>query len=68
MLQSKTNKIESLNKTIAQQNRLHLETVDALKKNNFEIINDERLRFSQKVNQVVEETEELKHQWVEKIN
>jgi len=62
LLQSKTNKIESLNKTITQQNKLHLETVDALKKNNFEIISDERLRFYQKVNQIVEETEELKNQ------
>lgn len=62
MLQSKIDKIELLNKTIIQKNKLHLETVDALKKSNIEIINDERLRFSQKVNRVVEETEELKHQ------
>lgn len=46
---------------MVQKNKLHLETVDALKKRNNEIINEERLRFSQKINSIEEESDELKN-------
>lgn len=44
-----------------QKNNLHLETVDALKKRNNEIINEERIRLSQKLNSIEEESDELKN-------
>lgn len=60
-MQSKIDKIESLNKSILQKNKLHLETVEALKKRNNEIIDEERLRFSQNINKIEEESDELKN-------
>ncbi|XP_008178852.1 protein PFC0760c [Acyrthosiphon pisum] len=61
LLQLKIEKIESLNKAIAQNKKSHLETVEALKKRNIEVINEERLRCTQKINHIAEESEELKN-------
>ncbi|KAF0766335.1 interaptin-like [Aphis craccivora] len=60
-LQLKINKIEALNKAIVQNKKLHLETVEELKRRNIEIINEERLRCTEKINNIVEEAEELKN-------
>ncbi|KAE9524273.1 hypothetical protein AGLY_015312 [Aphis glycines] len=60
-LQLKINKIEALNKALVENKKLHLETVEELKRRNIEIINEERLRCSEKINNIVEEAEELKN-------
>lgn len=44
-----------------QKKQLHIETLEAIKKRNTEIINEERLRFSQKFNNIEEESDELKN-------
>ncbi|CAI6371664.1 unnamed protein product [Macrosiphum euphorbiae] len=61
LLQLKIEKIESLNKAIVQNKKSHLETVEALKKRNIEVINEERSRCTQKINHIAEESEELKN-------
>lgn len=66
LLQLKIEKIESLNKAIVQNKKSHLETVEALKKRNIEVINEERLRCTQKINHIAEESEELKNKLVQK--
>lgn len=65
LLQSKIDKIELLNNSLAQKNKLHLETVEALKQRNIEIINEERSRCNQKINHIVEETDNLKQKLIE---
>lgn len=47
-----------------KKNKLHLETLEALKKSNVEVINEERLRCNQKINNIVEETNELRNKLV----
>jgi len=67
-LQSKIDKIESLNKAATQKDKLHLETVEALNRRNvelYEVISEERLKFTQKINHLVEETDDLKNEFVE---
>lgn len=64
-LQLKINKIEALNKALVENKKLHLETVEELKRRNIEIINEERLRCSEKINNIVEEAEELKNKLVQ---
>ncbi|XP_025203403.1 polyamine-modulated factor 1-binding protein 1-like isoform X3 [Melanaphis sacchari] len=61
LLQLKINKIEALNKSIVQNKKIHLEMVEELKKRNIEIINDERLRCTEKINYISEEVEELRN-------
>ncbi|XP_022173956.1 girdin-like [Myzus persicae] len=61
LLQLKIEKIESLNKALVQNKKTHLETLEALKKRNIEVINEERLRCTQKINHIAEESEELKN-------
>ncbi|XP_060844421.1 girdin-like [Rhopalosiphum padi] len=61
LLQLKINKIEALNKSIAQNKKIHLEIVEELKKRNIENINEERLRCTQEINHIAEEAEELKN-------
>lgn len=68
LLKSKIDKIESLNKLVAQKNKLHLETIESLKKRNLEVINEERLRCSQKINQIAEESADLKKELVKNKN
>lgn len=68
LLQSKIDKIESLNKAATQKDKLHLETVEALNRRNvelYEVISEERLKFTQKINHLVEETDDLKNEFVE---
>lgn len=65
IIKSKVDKIESLNKVILQKNKLHLETVEELKKRNIETINEERLRCTHKINKIVEETADLQNKFVE---
>ncbi|XP_025417152.1 interaptin-like [Sipha flava] len=60
LLKSKIDKIEVLNKVIMQKNKLHLETTESLNKRNLEVINEERLRCNQKINQIAEESADLK--------
>lgn len=59
-MQSKNDKIESLNNSSKQKNQLHLKTVEELQSKNFEIVREERLRCTQKIKHVTEETAELK--------
>jgi len=68
LLQLKIEKIESLNKAIVQNKKSHLETMEELKKRNIEVINEERLRCTQKINHIAEESEELKNKLVRKMN
>lgn len=65
VLQSKVDKIESLNKVIMQKNKSHLETVEVLKKRNMENINEERSRCTQKINKIAEESADLQNKFVE---
>jgi len=63
LLQSKIDKIESLNKAVIQKDKLHMETVEALNRRNvefYEVIREERLRSTQEINSLVEETDDLK--------
>lgn len=59
-MQSKNDKIESLNNSSKQKNKLHLKTVEELQSKNVEIVREERLRYTQKIKHVTEETAELK--------
>lgn len=68
LLQLKIEKIESLNKALVQNKKSHLETVEALKKRNIEVINEERLRCTQKINDIAEESEELRNKFVQYKN
>jgi len=68
LLQLKINKIEALNKSIAQNKKIHLEIVEELKKRNIENINEERLRCTQEINHIAEEAEELKNKLVQNKN
>lgn len=64
MLQSNIDEILSLNKTIKENNRSHLEYVESIKKGNIEIINEERLRSTQKINRNEDEIKALKNKLV----
>jgi len=68
LLQLKIEKIESLNKALVQNKKSHLETVEAFKKRNIEVINEERLRCTQKINDIAEESEELRNKFVQYKN
>lgn len=67
-MQSKNDKIESLNKAVIQKNKLHLEAMEELNKRNNEIISEERLKCTQKINSLLDETEDLKNKFVENKN
>lgn len=67
-MQSKIDKLESLNQALVQKNNLHLETVESLKKRNIEVVNNERLRSAKKINHLIEETAELKNKFVPNCN
>jgi isopenicillin N synthase-like dioxygenase len=51
-----------------QKNKLHLETTESLNKRNLEVINEERLRCNQKINQIAEESADLKKELVKYEN
>lgn len=60
----KIGKIDSLNKTIVNNNNLHLETVEELKRTHMEAIREERIRCSKNINHIDEEMAELKNKLV----
>jgi len=70
-LQSKIDKIESLNKAIKHKDKLHLETVEKLNRRNvelYDVINEERRKSTQEIKHLVKETDDLKNKFVEYSN